>query len=126
MRLSNAQLKARLNIAALAVLLVGLASALLIYTLSEESAPDAVGYVIVDGLKYPIEPGQSKRYVRDLERSGGKANVVFDEFGRWLAGLWQGKQLAVTIAWLSIAISAILFLLGRAIPSQRADKPLDV
>ena len=108
--LSNKELKARLKLVAMAVLLLGLASAALIYVFVEEAPPAAIGYIFVDGLKYPIEPGQSKRYVRELERFGGKTSVVFDEFGRWFAGLWEGRQLASTIAVLSIAVSGGLFL----------------
>ena len=116
MSLTNARLKARLTWAAVIILVLGLASAALIYVFVDETPPDAIGYIIVDGLKYPIEPGQSKRYVRELERYGGKASVVFDEFGRWFAGLWQGRKLALTIMVLSIAVSGGLMVLGRALP----------
>ncbi len=104
--LSNAQLKARLTLAAIVVLVLGMAGAALIYAFVEDAAPEAIGYIVGDGLKYPIEPGQSKRYVRELERFGGKASVVFDEFGRWFGGLWQGRNLALTIAVLSISTAA--------------------
>ena len=110
MRLSNAALKSRLTLAALLVLLLGLAGAGLIYAFAEETPPDAIGYIVVDGLKYPIEPGQSKRYVRDLEKFGGKASVLFDELGRWFARLWRGRNLALTIACLSIATAGGLLL----------------
>lgn len=72
--LSKAQLKARLMRAAVAMLVLGLASALLIYAFVDENRRGAIGYVVIDGLKYPVEPGQSKRHVREIER--------------WFAGLW--------------------------------------
>ncbi len=122
MSLSSAQLKSRLTLAAILVLALGLASALLVYAFAEEAAPEAIGYIVVDGIKYPIEPGQSKRYVRDLERYGGKANVVFDEFGRWFAALWQGKQLGVTVACLSLVIASAMLLFAASLP---ADRPVD-
>ena len=124
--MTNAQLKSRLTLAAILVLALGLASALLVYAFAEEAAPEAIGYIVVDGIKYPIEPGQSKRYVRDLERYGGKANVVFDEFGRWFAGLWQGKRLAITIACLSIAVSGVLLVFaGWVGGGAQTDRPPD-
>ena len=116
--LSNAQFKARLTLAAIVVFVSGMAGAALIYAFAEEAAPEAIGYIVVDGLKYPIEPGQSKRYVRDLERFGGKASVLFDEFGRWFGGLWVGLNLALTIACLSIVTSAGLLLFARSLPDD--------
>ena len=114
--LSNARLKARLTLTAVLLLVAGLTSASLIYAFADETAPEAIGYIIVDGLKYPIEPGQSKRYVRELERFGGKASVVFDEFGRWFAGLWRGKTLGITIGCLATMVSVVLFLLASSLP----------
>ena len=54
------------------------------------------------GQKYPAGVYQSKRYQRELERYGGKANVIFDELDRWLASLWQGKKLGITLGWISV------------------------
>ena len=51
----------------------------------------------------------TKTYVRDLERFGGKAAVLFDEFNRWFAARWHGKALGVTIACLSAGAAALLF-----------------
>ncbi len=119
MRLSNARLKARLTRAAIAVFVFGMASAALIYAFVEEAQPEAIGYIVVDGLKYPIEPGQSKRYVRELERFGGKASVVFDEFGRWFAALWEGRNLALTIGLLSIVTAAGLLLFAGSLTADK-------
>lgn len=114
--LSNARLKARLTLAAVLLLVAGLTSASLIYAFADEAPPDAIGYIVVDGIKYPIEPDQSKRYVRELERFGGKASVVFDEFDRWFAGLWRGKTLGITIGCLATMVSVVLFLLASSLP----------
>ena len=73
---------------------------------------------MVDGVSYPIAPGSSKMYVRELQRFGGKAAVLFDEFGRWFAGLWQGKSLAITVAWISILVSLGVFLFARHLSSD--------
>lgn len=78
--------------------------------------PEAGSYIIVDGLKYPIPPNQSKRYVRDLQRFGGKASVVFDEFDRWFADLWRGRNLGITIGSLAILVSLGLYLFAVTLP----------
>ena len=97
------------------VLIVGLSSALLI-NLTADDSPDTSGayqVVIVDGVVYPVSPGDSKMYVREVERFGGKAAVLFDEINRWFFSLWRGKTLASTVAWITLALSLGLFLFAR-------------
>ena len=55
----------------------------------------------------------SKQYARQLQRFGGKAAVMFDEFNRWFAGLWEGKSLAITVAWISVIASLGIYLFAR-------------
>jgi len=102
----------RLYASAIVVLIVGLCSAVLIFLAAgdDEDIAGAYQIVVVDGKAYPIAPGESKAYVRDLQRFGGKAAVLFDEFNRWFAGLWRGKSLAVTVGWISVFLSLGLFL----------------
>ena len=85
------------------VLIVGLATAAAIYFTAEDEPQLSSSYVIV------MDPAMTKTYVRDLERFGGKAAVLFDEFNRWFAARWHGKALGVTVAWTSIGIAAALF-----------------
>ena len=106
-------LKSRLYICSLAILIVGLCAATAIYFLSNDLPDDGDGYVMVDGKSYPAGVYQSKRYQRDLERFGGKANVIFDELSRWFGSLWRGKRLGITLGWLSVVASLGLFLLAR-------------
>jgi hypothetical protein len=87
--------------------------ALLIYVSADDAPADAFGYLIVDGVAYPTAGTRSKTYIRDLERFGGKSAVLFDEINRWFAGLWQGKALAKTVAWISVSLSLGLFLFAR-------------
>jgi hypothetical protein len=89
------------------VLIVGLATAAAIYFTAEDDAPLSTSYVIV------LDPATSKAYVRDLERFGGKAAVLFDEFNRWLAGRWHGRALGITIAWLSVGAAGLLYWVAR-------------
>jgi len=39
--------------------------------------------------------------------------VLFDELNRWFAGLWEGRQLGITVAWITILGAAGLFLIAR-------------
>jgi hypothetical protein len=53
---------------------------------------------------------QSKRYQANLERVGGKAAVLGDEIQRWLASLFHGPNLGLTICALSLVVAgAFLF-----------------
>jgi hypothetical protein len=97
--------KTRLRLGALVVLAVGLASALGIY-LAADDAPSSVALAEMHG---------SKPYVHQLERFGGKAAVMFDQLNRWFAGLWDGKQLGITVAWITLAVAGVmLFVASRS------------
>jgi hypothetical protein len=39
--------------------------------------------------------------------------VLFDQFNRWFAGLWEGRQLGITVAWITLVIAAGIFLVAR-------------
>ena len=99
------------------MLVAGLLGAATIYLLAEDDET-ASAYVIVGDTAYPVDPTRSKAYVRQLERFGGKAAVLFDEFNRWFAGLWQGKALGITVAWISIFVALVLFALARRLPCE--------
>lgn len=95
--------KTRLRLSALVILALGLASALGIY-LAADDTPGSAALAEMHG---------SKPYVHQLERFGGKAAVMFDEFNRWFVRLWEGRQLGITVAWITIFIAAGLFLVAR-------------
>ena len=105
-------MKSRLYFCSAVVLLLGLASAFLVYVFAPE-APET-GQVFYDS------PQLSKKYVRELERFGGKQAVVFDDIGRWLDERFSGKALGVTIGWLSAIVALALCLFARWLPP---DKP---
>ena len=85
-------LRKRLYVSSLFFLIAGLCGAIMIYLLADDQTDAGDGYVIVDGKTYPGGVYQSKRYVRDLERFGGKANVIFDEMNRWFESLWRRRD----------------------------------
>jgi hypothetical protein len=98
-----------LNLIGAVILLGGLGSAILIYLTAENGSNNILGYVEGNGSPYPVTPEDSKKYLRDLELYGGKANVLADEFRRWFVGLWHGKSLAFTVACITILISFGVF-----------------
>jgi hypothetical protein len=85
------------------VLVIGLASALGIYLAADDAPPSAA----------LAEMHGSKPYVHQLERFGGKAAVMFDQFNRWFEGLWEGRQLGVTVACITLAVAAVMFFVAR-------------
>ena len=118
MAMSNAKLKRRLNAGSLLILAAGLVAAALIYLTAADVPENALGYAVVNGTVYPLAAGDSKTYRHQLERYGGKMNVVLDDFMRWFAGLWQGKSLAKTVAWLSALVSLAICLFANSLPDN--------
>jgi hypothetical protein len=105
-----------LNLLSAIILLVGLASAALIYHRAANTSYDASGYETADGTILPMMPEDSKMYRHDLEVYGGKLNVMLDDFRRWFEGLWQGKSLAVIVACSTIVISYGFFYAANYLP----------
>lgn len=95
--------KARYYLVSVIILLVGFGSSALIYLTAVEPPED----IMVAQFE------MSKAYRHDLELFGGTANVLAVEFTEWLEGLWHGKQLAFTVAGITIVIAACFFLFGK-------------
>jgi hypothetical protein len=100
------------------ILLVGLGSAALIYHTAENDSINVLGYEIIGGQAYPIMPEDSKVYSGNLQRYGGKELVIIDEVNRWFVGLWHGKSLAFTVAFITIFISFVVFFIANHLPSD--------
>ncbi len=84
--------------------------------------------VVIFGLARPVDeyplgydPLTNKKYVLELQRYGGKANVATAEFLQWFDTLWHGRNLAYTIAVLSV-IAAGLFWIGATLPPLDEDQ----
>ena len=108
----------RLYLAGAAILLAGWVGAAAIYATAPDERSDALGYEFVDGVAYPILAYESKSYRHDLERFGGKAAIMADDFNRWFSGLWIGKRLAYTLATLSTGAALACFLTARRRPGD--------
>lgn len=124
MRRKIAGLHTCLSIISAVVLLFGLGSALWIYRTAENDASGVLGYEEEGGSVYPVMPEDSKKYLRDLELYGGKANVLMDELRRGFVGLWHGKLLAFTVGCISIFVSFGVFYAANHLPSRlKSDIP---
>ncbi len=105
-----------LNLIGVIILLGGLSSAILIYRSAENDSTSILGYEEGSGSVYPVRPEDSKKYLRDMELYGGKANVLVDEFKRWFEGLWHGKSFAFIVGCVSILISLGFFYVANRRP----------
>jgi hypothetical protein len=97
-----------LRLAAATTAIVGFASAIWIYLTAAAPPPNPLGY----------EPEDSKQYLRELERYGGKANVVATEITEWFNGLWHGRRLAFTVVCITILITGAFLLASIPLPSD--------
>src|SRR5262245_64244897 len=97
-----------LRLAAAVTSIVGFASAIWIYLTAGAAPGNPLGY----------EPEDSKRYLRDLERYGGKANVVAGEITDWFNGLWHGKRLALTVVCITVLVAGALLLAATPLASD--------
>jgi len=111
----------RLYLIGAAILIAGWSAAAAIYATAGDAPDDAVGYEFVDGVAYPILNYESKAYRHDLERFGGKAAVLADDFTRWLDGLWTAKGLAGVLAVLALAVALACFRTARRWPDQPSE-----
>jgi hypothetical protein len=101
-----------LQIISLIVLLAGLGLAVHIYRSADHVPRNVLGYEEGGGVVYPDMPDDSKKYLRDMELYGGKANVLMDQFRRWFIGVWHGKSLALIIAGMAVFLSVGIFYIA--------------
>jgi hypothetical protein len=89
-------LQGRRRFIAIAILLTGFVSALVVYVTARPTPANPLGY----------EPTDSKQYLRQMEVYGGKANLLASELRQWFDSLWHGRRLAATVVCL------FLYLVG--------------
>ncbi len=125
MKRKIADLHTCLSLISAIILVAGLGSAILIYRTAENNSSGVLGYEEEGGSVYPIMPEDSKKYLRDLELYGGKANVLMDELRRGFVGLWHGKLLAFTVGCITILVSFGVFYAANHLPSRlKSDVPV--
>jgi hypothetical protein len=92
----------RIRDIAVMLLALGLGSALTIYFTAGPTPADPLGY----------DPLDTKKYLRELELYGGKANVLSVEFRQWFSGLWHGRSLAATVAVLTVLFAFAFWIVA--------------
>lgn len=100
---SSLQLAQRLSQASAVTLLAGLGLSLFLYLHAYKS----------HDLSMVEEFRNSKAFRHELEAYGGKMSVLGSQLNTWFAGLWEGKQLGLTTACITLALSFGLFLAAR-------------
>src|SRR4051812_35442922 len=96
------KIQTRFRLAAAGIVAVGFSLAGWIYFFLAEEQEDL--------FVYEIE--HSKPYRRSIEAVGGKLNVVFTDLIESFNGLWHGRNLAVSILCISVALAITLYHLG--------------
>lgn len=99
-----------LQLIALVILMVGLASAVMIYF----AAIKAEGNEVYD-------PYVSKSYRHNIRLYGGKMTLLANDLHYWFLSLWEGEQLAYTVGWGSVLISGGLFWISRHLHSDKKE-----
>ena len=89
----------RIFYAGVTSLCTGLLAAALIFAFSAVDSSVDPAAEIAGGRSYEFQ----------IERIGGKATVYVVRFSQWLGSLWHGRQLAYTVAALSVVIALACF-----------------
>lgn len=92
------------------ILIVGFGTATAIYVAATPGTAGPTGY----------DPEESKRDLRDIEVYGGKANLLASEFRHWFMSLWRGRNLAFTVAALTVALALAVLFFGIPLPPATA------
>jgi hypothetical protein len=108
-----ASARARVRFVTRAILLAGFASALVIYAANVR--PRGAGF----------ELERSRMYTHDLEVYGGRANVLADDFRSWFDGLWQGRNLAFTVAALTVLAALAYRFVATPLPPASSEAGAD-
>jgi hypothetical protein len=102
----------RHHITTATILLTGFVSTIFIYFTTQPPAVD------------PFEEFEgSKRFTRSVEVMGGKMSLVAHDLSKWFSSLWQGQQLAFTVAVITVVIAAGYYLIASGIENNRGEVP---
>ncbi len=104
----------RLKCVVAVILFGGFSAAAAIYVNASLHPDDSSDYQFED----------SKRYMRELELYGGKANVVARDFRLWFASLWHGRNLAFTVGFLTVLLALAVLFFGVPIPPATSPSPV--
>lgn len=86
------------------ILLIGLAGAVTIYFLAEESPENPFS-----------DFENSKRFTHEVEIMGGKSALIANDLSKWFSGLWHGQQLAYSVAIITIVVAVFYYFISSGI-----------
>ena len=98
--------EARVRAVTRAILVLGIATAVVIFLTAQPPPENPLGY----------DPLTTKAYLHDLEVYGGKAGVLSAQFREWFASLWHGKQLAYTVAVITVISAGVFKFFAAPLP----------
>ncbi len=102
---------AKINRISALLLAAGFAAAIAIYFTAAPEAANPFG-----------DPWASKRFIHEMRVIGGAANTAAAEFVDWFASLWHGRNLAGTVAVLTVLVT-LGFRFVAARPDLYRDPP---
>ena len=105
----------RLKRLTIAILAIGFGASLTAFFLAAPKPDNPLGY----------DPLETKKYLHDLQLYGGTANVLAAEFQDWFAGLWHGRNLAYTLAVLTVLVVLALRFFLTPIPLHAIEEEGD-
>lgn len=105
--------RAQAKRATVGILAAGLGTAAVVYVTAKPVEDFPLGY----------DPMTNKKHILELERLGGKANVMTAEFLQWWGALWHGTNLAYTIAVLTIVVALGFWIVTTLPPLEDQGQP---
>lgn len=121
----NARLVRLIKRGALMLLVVGLLGSVAVIVMASDPTDNATAYEVVNGVSYPVDVADTKRYQADMERIGGKTSLLATDLGDWFSGLWHGKQLGVTMGVLTVVVSLLCFYVAHLLSLPPLDDEVD-
>jgi hypothetical protein len=100
--------QSRVNFITVAIVAIGLVSALVIYLTAGDVTDNPLGDQI----------DTSKVYRRNMEMFAGKANLLGQQFNDWFHTLWHGKPLAFTIAVITVVAALLYRFIASPMPPE--------
>lgn len=97
-----------------AIVGVGLIAAVIVFFTAQPAEEFPLGY----------DPLTNKKNILELERLGGRANVMAAQLTQWWNGLWHGRTLAGTLVVLTLLVAFAFWVMATLPPlDDHTDHP---
>lgn len=96
------------------ILATGFGAAVSIYLMAGDDTPENLF----------ADYEKSKKFSHEVQRMGGKMSLVANDITAWFASLWQGQQLAYTVAGITVVIALGYYFIASGIqPGEQGECP---